>query len=589
VAPKIIVSGLLRDGLGLGEATRGYAKAFAAAGCEVYQHLVRLPGRPFPNGDPGPDGILPFPEADSDAEADFVLVCLCPPELETLRQTGSLLPAGKANAGLWIWDVDPLPASWADCGHRFDEIWSPTSYVTGLLVPAVDIPIHTAPPSMRLPCANGASDLLEPGVPTVVTLADAASSLNRKNPAGAIEAFVRAFAPYEGPRLVVKIWNGDDDPAGRAGLEALTRGRGDIVLVDRWLARPELVSLLAGAACFLSLHRAEGFGLPIFEALALGTPVVATGSSGPMDFLDDAVAHIVPATRAPVPEGDLAYPANSFWAEPDIDRAAEALRSVWEDPIGAQRRAERGRQRVNERLTPEAVGPLLRAHVEELLGKIPARSPRAPLRPRVSVVTPVSAPTFARPSATHLQDLAKKVRTMSGEVLAAVAEAGTIPEATRPAGVRVIVAGGSAEAALRAAALAQADGDLIAFIAYGSVPEEGWWDAYEEAFSRTGAPLLFGPPGEAQASPDNCVLSRDFLRLQGVQPPGWLEGDLLPRLSLEGLCAFVPGAQMASSKKRGSIREYGPVRLKVGLVGCGRWGRRLILRAAIARLRNWRA
>src|SRR5581483_3776541 len=143
--------------------------------------------------------------------ADLVLVCLCPPELEALAAERSILPAGRVNAGLWIWDVDPLPASWPTSPHRFDEIWSPTSYVTGLLAPVVQLPVFTAPPGLQPPRSEGTSSLLEPGRATVLVLADVASSLARKNPAGAIEAFARAFRPDEGARVGVKIW----PPTGR--------------------------------------------------------------------------------------------------------------------------------------------------------------------------------------------------------------------------------------------------------------------------------------------------------------------------------------------------------------------------------------
>lgn len=374
------MSGLLADGLGLGEATRGYAAALAAGGCDVSQHFVRLPGRPFPHGHPGPGGVLDLPEAHADDDADFVLVGLCPPELESLRVAGSSLPTGRVNAGLWIWDVDPLPTSWSASAEYFDEIWSPSPYVTGLLRGRVTLPIRTAPPAIRPLEPSGSAATGLSGRPTIVALADVASSLERKNPAGAIEAFVSAFAPDEGPKLLVKIWNGDADPTGRARLESLAGGRDDIDIVDQWLDRGELVDLMANALCFLSLHRAEGFGLPIFEALALGAPVVATAFSGPMGLLDETVAHLVPATPAPVPQGVPAYPAGSLWAEPDVDCAAEALRSIWTDPAAARERADRGWRLIAEQLSPAAVGPGLRAHIEERLGAATVVSPGGPRR-----------------------------------------------------------------------------------------------------------------------------------------------------------------------------------------------------------------
>lgn|GEM_PF-810947 len=555
MAPKVIVSGLLRDGLGLAEATRGYAAALAAAGCEVLQHMVRLPGRPFPLGDPGPEGVLDLPEVDADAEADLVLVCLCPPELEALAAERSILPAGRVNAGLWIWDVDPLPASWPTSPHRFDEIWSPTSYVTGLLAPVVQLPVFTAPPGLQPPRSEGTSSLLEPGRATVLVLADVASSLARKNPAGAIEAFARAFRPDEGPRLVVKIWNGDADPGGRAELEALAADRPDVVLVDRWLPRRELVALLAGSACFLSLHRAEGFGLPIFEALALGTPIVATGFSGPMDFLDGTVAHVVPATPAPVPAGVPAYPAGSVWAEPDLDRAVEALRSVWEDPAEARQRADRGRALVLKRLTPEAVGPQLRAHVEKVLERTPRRSPKAPLRPHLSVVTPVSEGSASAAEIARLRAIASIAQAAGGEVLAGVAAESTLPDEVRPPGVRVVVAGRGPEVVLRAAALADADGDFVAFIGAGFQPVAGWWDAYEKGFRQAGASLLCGPGGPP-GSAVNCAMSAEVIPAGEERRPGWLETLLLPELVAAGRAGSVPEARITVSKESRCMRSY---------------------------------
>jgi glycosyltransferase involved in cell wall biosynthesis len=369
MVPRVIVAGLLRDGIGLGEASRGYAAALAAGGCDVSQHLVRLPGRPFPHGDPGPHGVLALPEVGPEAEADLVLVCLCPPEIETLRTHRIPLPSGRVNAGLWIWDVDPLPASWPACGHRFDEIWSPTTYTTSL-IESTGFPVYTAPPALRPLAADAASDLLEPGRFHFLALADGASTLARKNPAGAIEAFRRAFAPGEGPRLVVKVWNADADPKGLARLENLARGRDDIVLVNRWLTRRELVNLLAGTDCLVSLHRAEGFGLPIFEALALGTPVVCTGFSGPMDFVDEGMAFLVPAALAAVGYGASPYPPQALWGEPDLEEAARCLRAVWNDPGEARRRSERGREQMAARLSAPALGPGLRRHVEDLLGRL---------------------------------------------------------------------------------------------------------------------------------------------------------------------------------------------------------------------------
>ncbi len=352
---SVVVSGLLHDGLGLAEAARGYARAFAAAGFDVRQHVVELPGRPV-IGHPGPHGVLPFAEAEADDEADLVLCCLNPPEMALLREARAPHPAGRVNVGVWAWEVDPAPSEWAEQAGRLDEVWTHSTYVADLLRPIVQVPVVAlSPPVQPLMTASGRSTLLD-GRPTFLALADAASTFARKNPLGAIEAFSEAFTVDDGQRLVVKIWNGDADPAGVEALTCAAADRPDVDIIDRWLPRDQFESLLAGSACLVSLHRAEGFGLPIFEALAHGVPVVTTGFSGPMDLVDDRHAYLVRSTAACVPAGAGAYPAGARWVEPDRDDAVQQLRAVAADRQEASARAGRGQALVGRRLNNEAVG-----------------------------------------------------------------------------------------------------------------------------------------------------------------------------------------------------------------------------------------
>jgi glycosyltransferase involved in cell wall biosynthesis len=104
--------------------------------------------------------------------------------------------------------------------------------------------------------------------------------------------------------------------------------------------------MIASADCYVSLHRAEGFGHTIAEALALGTPVIATGASGNLEYMDAEMAHLVGAAPAPVSRGVDPYDAGAMWFEPDLDHAALLMRRVWENPSEARRRAAFGRRRI---------------------------------------------------------------------------------------------------------------------------------------------------------------------------------------------------------------------------------------------------
>jgi glycosyltransferase involved in cell wall biosynthesis len=115
------------------------------------------------------------------------------------------------------------------------------------------------------------------------------------------------------------------------------------------------------------LHRAEGYGLVIAEAMSLGVPVVATGYSGNMDFMDTDCALVVSYHLVPV--GDR-YPyasAGAVWAEPDVAMAAAFLRRLSEDAQYRSDIGERGRRRIAEAFSMEACSSALLNRYNEIL------------------------------------------------------------------------------------------------------------------------------------------------------------------------------------------------------------------------------
>jgi glycosyltransferase involved in cell wall biosynthesis len=145
---------------------------------------------------------------------------------------------------------------------------------------------------------------------------------------------------------VLKSVNGDRRPIEHERLLAAVADRPDVVAVDAYLSPGERGSLLAGAGCYVSLHRSEGFGLGMAEAMALGRPVIATAYSGNLQFMDESSALLVPAGRTAVGEHAPPYDPAESWADPDLDAAAAAMRAVVEDPAAAAARAERARVRI---------------------------------------------------------------------------------------------------------------------------------------------------------------------------------------------------------------------------------------------------
>jgi SAM-dependent methyltransferase len=148
-----------------------------------------------------------------------------------------------------------------------------------------------------------------------------------------------------------------------------TEGRRDIHIVDRFVSEPERAALMQRCDAYVSLHRAEGFGLTLGEAMALGKPVIGTGFSSNLDFMTPANSYLVDHEMTQVgPEGEN-YPAEGTWAEPDLDHAAALMREVWQNQDEARARGERARRDIAEGFSVEAVGELARARLK-LLGRI---------------------------------------------------------------------------------------------------------------------------------------------------------------------------------------------------------------------------
>ena len=368
----INVAGYLRGGLGLGEASRLYVAALEHAGVPVRTTTVdpRLPRVIGPRGQRASAKTTDFTDLETDSETPFNLICVNAPELPHFyADVGVDFFEHKHSIGVLAWEVDKVPEEWDYSFELLDELWVYSSYVERIFSAAAPfLPVTRLPLPVVLRDQDGVvpPDLgIGPGF-TFLFLFDFFSTLQRKNPVGLIEAFGRAFRPGEGPQLVLKSYNGDYKPDRLAALQRAARRHSDIHVVDRYVTAAEKDALMASCDCYVSLHRAEGFGLTLAEAMALGKPVIATGFSGNTDFMSEENSYLVRHELTEVgPEGEN-YPADGHWAEPDIDHAATLMREVWEDREGAAAKAAQGRADVLAQLSLEDVGAIGRSRLEQV-------------------------------------------------------------------------------------------------------------------------------------------------------------------------------------------------------------------------------
>ncbi len=369
--PRLAVNvmGFLDDTLGLAEAARLYIAALRAAGVPVATTAIAPPG---PAGSRRKMmkryGNRAHDELRTEFEPAFNLACINGDHLVTLaRVRGTEVLAARPTIGQWAWETDVLPSSWLPAFQLLEEIWAFSTFVGENLGRLSPVPVVVVPMAVAVPDPSGVQvPIARDDRFTFLFMFDFFSTLRRKNALGLIDAFARGFAPGEGPRLLLKTINGRLRPEVEAELRREIAKHPDIELVDAYLEPRQNAALMARADCYVSLHRSEGFGLTLAEAMSLGTPVIATGYSGNTDFMKPHNSYLVDWTPTRVGPSCEIYPAEGTWAEPDLDHAAEQMRRVWQRPAEARAKAERARLDIHRLYAPEVVGRLARARLERL-------------------------------------------------------------------------------------------------------------------------------------------------------------------------------------------------------------------------------
>lgn len=303
--------------------------------------------------------------------AGGVWICHCnaPEALAVMLAGTERLWARRYRIGYWAYELSRLPDDWVPALKHFHEIWAPSAFVADAIRRSAGPggPLVRVVPHPVAPRTPAATEPRRPNRPMLfLSMFDARSTAARKNPMGAIRAFQAAFEPAsEEVALLIKVAHGDADAATMRDLHAAIAGWRNIRLMTEHLSDDETLALIARADCLVSLHRSEGFGLPIAEAMSVGTPAIVTGWSAPIEFCTGAaieIGHTLVPARDPTKRYE---DASQVWAEPDLAEAASAMRRLASDPALWGSLSSRGlttaRDRLSQPITAEAIRRFLLA------------------------------------------------------------------------------------------------------------------------------------------------------------------------------------------------------------------------------------
>lgn len=398
IEPGIDLVGLAYAELGLGENLRLLAKACAS---------IKIP---FAVKDA--DLSIKTRQADrsladhitDELRHKCVLYCLNPDMQKSIQHTlAESSVSGRINIGYWFWELEKLPHEWEPSINDVDEIWSPTEFIAAAVRRSTSKPVILIPTSIHAAPSRRYTKA-EFGLPldkfAFLFSFDFNSFTARKNPEAVIRAFQRAF-PTTGSNclLMIKSINGINQPDKLRELKDLIDNDERIIIRDEFFSRDQVLGLQSVINSYVSLHRSEGLGLGLAECMYQGKPVIGTGYSGNLDFMNENNSGLVNYSLVAVREGEYLYnDPDFFWADPDAEHAAWLMRKMVEDASWRERIAAQGQQDIRTGFSPAATAERIRARLRAI-GALD--SPNQPLRSFGNRDTPKHEPTLVKGDAAE--------------------------------------------------------------------------------------------------------------------------------------------------------------------------------------------
>lgn len=384
--PGASVVGYLKAPSGKGQEARGTAQALMAAGypcrtCPVDEKTQRLqsgieglwdaeagqPNGPLHPADGRPAGVA-APPLES---REFPFAALLHVNADMTPHVMAALPNDLREApiriGYWDWELSHFPSDFWTAFESLTEVWAPSRFCRDAYATLSPVPVRHVPPCVPAPSAphpDKTSFGIAEDTFLFVNAFSVRSVVQRKNPEALIEAFALLQRGCERKtQLLIKVQHAGEKLMER--LRLLADGL-PVTFVTDSLSAEEMSILMSSCDCYVSLHRSEGLGLPLVEAMYLNKPVIATGYSGNQDFLDRETGWPVDYRMVRVGAGAFPYPEIAVWADPDPEHAAACMREVVSDASAVARKTEAAAKRVRETYTPDAAGARFVRELERL-------------------------------------------------------------------------------------------------------------------------------------------------------------------------------------------------------------------------------
>lgn len=283
----------------------------------------------------------------------------------------------RYNIGYGFWELSDYPDEWLYAMNYLDEIWAPSRYIQEVISLKSSVPVLYMPMAVDflMTRKNLRMDLnIDEDAFVFLFSLDFSSRIHRKNPKAVIDAFRKAFPSHKRHMaLVIKsklVTSVQQQVKDYEILQEWVRDDPRIKFINETYDKDRMLDLIYSCDVYVSLHRAEGFGLGMAEAMKLGKAVIATNYSGNTDFTNRENSCLVDYTLQKVNKGDYYFPGNSVWADADVAQAAVYMRRLVEDEAYRKRIGERAKAFINENHSYWQTGARYRRRLK-LIGLLP--------------------------------------------------------------------------------------------------------------------------------------------------------------------------------------------------------------------------
>ncbi|MEG4232608.1 glycosyltransferase [Microcoleus sp. Pol11C3] len=355
----INIAGYINGEFGIGEGVRANIRAAEAAGIPfVINNFTRSPHRKqdttyqnFSQDNPHPVNLI---QVNADQVATFI------------KHTGFSYFENKYNIGFWAWELPAFPPEWQPAFNHFHEIWTYSNYCAEAITALAPIPVIKIMPSIALPAPSLNREALNLPKNKFIFLFvfDFSSRIERKNTLATIQAFKQAFGEDSRLLLIIKSSNSNKNLEQQNLLKSAIANSSNIKHLDGYLSKNKLNGLLYNCDCYVSLHRCEGFGLSMAEAMFYGKPVIATGYSSNTEFMNVGNSYLVKYKLIPIEKDCGPYKKGNVWAEPDVEHAADLMRHVFNNYREAQQVGRIAADEIKTLLNPPTVGRKIQNRLE---------------------------------------------------------------------------------------------------------------------------------------------------------------------------------------------------------------------------------